>query len=82
MWPVGSWFPDQGSDRSPLQWKCGVLTTGPPGTSYLAFFFKNLFVYFWLFWVFFAVQARWGCSLVAMSGLLIEVASLVTEPRL
>ena len=52
------------------------------------FFFKKLFIYFWLCWVFVAVQAfslvaaRWGCSLVAASGLLIAVASLVTEPRL
>ena len=29
---VGPLFPDQGSNPCPLQWKCGVLTTGPPGT--------------------------------------------------
>ena len=28
---VGSWFPGQEWNRCPLQWKCGVLTTGPPG---------------------------------------------------
>ena len=30
---VGSSFPDQGSNPGPLQWKHGVLTTGPPGNS-------------------------------------------------
>ena len=32
-WHTGSEFPDQGSNLCPLQWKCGVLTTGPPGKS-------------------------------------------------
>ena len=47
-------------------------------------YFKNLFIYFWLHWVFVAVR---GLSLVAVSGgysvavreLLIAVASLVAE---
>ena len=30
---VGSSFPDLGSNPCPLQWKQGVLTTGPPGKS-------------------------------------------------
>ena len=30
---VGSQSPDQGSNLSPLQGKCRVLTTGPPGKS-------------------------------------------------
>ena len=30
---VGSQFPNQGSNLCPLQWKRGVLTTGPPGKS-------------------------------------------------
>ena len=30
---VGSWFPDQGSNPHPLQWKRGVLTAGLPGKS-------------------------------------------------
>ena len=33
MQHVGSQFPDQGSNLRPLQWKHGVLTTGPPGKS-------------------------------------------------
>ena len=32
-WHVGSWFHDQGLNLCPLQWKRGVLTTGPPGKS-------------------------------------------------
>ena len=32
-WHVESQFPDQGSNPHPLQWKCEVLTTGPPGKS-------------------------------------------------
>ena len=34
-----------GSNQQPLQWKCGVLTTGPPGKSLCIFYFnkKNLF---------------------------------------
>ena len=30
---AGSYFPDQGSNPCPLQWKRGVLTAGPPGKS-------------------------------------------------
>ena len=30
---VGPYFPDQGSNPCALQWKHGVLTTGPPGKS-------------------------------------------------
>ena len=30
---VGSWFPDQGLNPGPQQWKHRVLTTGPPGNS-------------------------------------------------
>ena len=30
---TGSQFPDQRSNPCPLQWKHGVLTTGPPGNS-------------------------------------------------
>ena len=30
---VGSWFPDQGSNPCPLQWKHRFLTTGPPGNA-------------------------------------------------
>ena len=29
---AGSFFPDHGLNPCPLQWKHGVLTTGPPGT--------------------------------------------------
>ena len=32
-WHVGSQFPDQGLNLSPLHWKFRVLTTGPPGKS-------------------------------------------------
>ena len=31
MWDLS--FSDQGSNSRPLQWNCGVLTTGPPGRS-------------------------------------------------
>ena len=30
---VGSYFPNQGCNPHPLDWKGGVLTTGPPGKS-------------------------------------------------
>ena len=30
---MGSLFPNHGYNLSPLQWKRGVLTTGPPGKS-------------------------------------------------
>ena len=32
---MGFWFPEQGSNPHSLLWKCGVLTTGPPGKSIL-----------------------------------------------
>ena len=46
-----------------------------------------LFVYFWLFWVFVAVQLfsscdEWGYTLVVVRGTLIAVASLVAEQAL
>ena len=34
---AGSWFPDQGSNPRPLQWKRRGLTAGPPGNSLLLF---------------------------------------------
>ena len=37
---VGSWFPDQGLNPHTRQWKCGVLTTGPPGNSHLCLSLK------------------------------------------
>ena len=41
---VGSQFPDQGSNLSPLHWKCGVLTTGWPGMSpILSLFFPIIY---------------------------------------
>ena len=58
------------------------------------FLFINLFIYFWLHWVFIAVRglslvaASGGfysllrCAGVAVCGLLIAVASLVAEHRL
>ena len=41
---------DQGLNPHPLQWKCGVLTTGPPGKSLLSFlkyilYFQTLYFY-------------------------------------
>ena len=43
----GMWgqFPDQGLKPQPLQWKCGVLTTGPPRVPHIFFFilFSNMF---------------------------------------
>ena len=50
-----------------------------------SFFLINLFIYFWLQWVFVAagglslVAARGGCSIFVRHGLLIAVASLVAE---
>ena len=38
VWHVGSWFPQQGSNLCPLQWKRRVSTTGPPGKSLFARF--------------------------------------------
>ena len=35
---AGLYFPDQESKLGPLQWKCGVLSTGPPATSHLIYF--------------------------------------------
>ena len=62
----------------------------PQGPRFLAtflfLFFKiNLFIYFWLRWVFIAVRglslvvASGGLLFVAVRGLLIAVASLVAE---
>ena len=51
-WHVGSAFPDQGLNSHPLQWKhwkCGVLTTGPPGSPSHGFLFPVcLHIFFFL----------------------------------
>ena len=39
---AGSQFPHQGWNPSPLQWKCGVLTSGPPGKSPKTLSFKEI----------------------------------------
>ena len=58
---------------------------GRDGASFLKL---NLFIYFWLCWVFIAVHrlslaaVNAGYSLVVVFGLLIAVASLVAEHRL
>ena len=38
---VGSLFPYQGLNPDPQQWKCGVLTIGPPGSSPKVPIFKD-----------------------------------------
>ena len=41
--PLGMWnFPDQGSNPCPLQWKHGVLTTGPPGKSTKYYYYLQI----------------------------------------
>ena len=40
---VGSYLPDQGLSPCSLQWKRGVLTTGPPGMS-LSYAFTKSFI--------------------------------------
>ena len=57
--------------------KVTILTASSKYSFFLNFsFLKNLFIYFWLCWVFVAMQ---GFSLVAARRLLIAVASLVAE---
>ena len=57
-------------------------------TSYCLSLSLSLFFFFWLHWVFIAeckfslVAAREGCSLVAVCGLLLLMASLVAEDGL
>ena len=51
---VGSWFPDQGLNPCPLQWKLRVLTTVPPGKflqpfSWHIFFSSSSFLWGWSF---------------------------------
>ena len=36
---AGSYFPDQGLNLCPQQWKCSVLNIGPPGNSLILFYF-------------------------------------------
>ena len=38
-----SQFPDGGPNLCPLQWKYGVLTTGPPGNSWSFYFLRDFF---------------------------------------
>ena len=46
---AGSWFPNQGTNLCPLQWKWRLLTTGPPGNSppWIIFKKKN-HLFIWL----------------------------------
>ena len=41
---AGSYFPDQGLNLRPLQWKLGVLTTGPPGKPRHYYYYSPLSV--------------------------------------
>ena len=48
FWPLprgmqDPWFPDQGSNPCPLQWKHGTFTTGPPGKSLVWDFVAKLY---------------------------------------
>ena len=100
---VGSQFPDQGSNPCPLHWKADSLPLDHQGSSnfefifvygmrkcsnFILFFFINLFIYFWLRWVFIAACGLFSsCGeqellLVVVRGLLIAVASLIEEHRL
>ena len=89
MWHVGSYFPDQGSNRHPLQWKRGVLTTGPPGNSPgmpFFFFLINLFIYLFMAALglnccalAFSSCGERGLLFVVVCRLRITVASLVVE---
>ena len=52
-WLTGSQFPNQELNPGAQQWKCGILTTGPPGNTPLSsflfqlmFFFFN-FIFYW-----------------------------------
>ena len=57
-------------------------------SNFILFFFINLFIYFWLRWVFIAACGLFSsCGeqellLVVVRGLLIAVASLIEEHRL
>ena len=41
MWHVESSSPTKDQTHAPLQWKCGVLTTGYPGKSLFLFFVNS-----------------------------------------
>ena len=83
----GMWDPPRpGLEPTSPALACKLSTTAPPGKPRVVYILKiNLFIYFWLCWVF--VAAR-GLSLVVASGgysllrLLIAMASLVAEHRL
>ena len=54
------------------------------GISFHVFFLINLFIYFWLSWVFIAERAFSSCGergllFIVLCGLLVAVASLVAE---
>ena len=53
MGHVASYFPDQGSNPHPLQWKHGVLTTAPPGKSLLSCFkgYLNKYLACWFIYL-------------------------------
>ena len=46
---VVSYFPDQGSNLCPLQWKLSILTTGPPGR-FQSFLIKRSIWTWWHLW--------------------------------
>ena len=53
-WLAGSYFPNQGLNLCPQQWKCEVLTTGPPGNSHIGslekLLNKGILFYFIFLW--------------------------------
>ena len=54
QWLAGSLFPDQGSNLYLLQWKHGVLTTGPPEKSQrkLQTRASQTVICLWLTWIY------------------------------
>ena len=52
---MGSWFPDQGWNLSPLQWKHGVLIMGPLGKPHsVLYLIERMVKYFshsWSYWI-------------------------------
>ena len=65
-----------------------LLSYQSPKLIYYYYYYINLFIYFWLRWVFIAMRglslvvARGGLLLIVVCELLIAVASLVAEHRL
>ena len=73
-------FPDQGSNLCPLHWKCGILTTGPPGNSLYPSYISSTLGKWFMHWTFICFSM--SVSLLSLSACLFAAVISFTKINL